>query len=142
MAQVLSFSRVQVVDSEEQFGQKSFTPFDEDTPLESGADAARIAGIIARIRSAADVQVRSLAVNLTDSDASKVQAVYGTDFNDLIEVDVTLPGGRFVLDRNIQGVRHRFRLGYAETQFRTGTPLLTRFILGNATFGVLGTSTL
>lgn len=142
MAGVKVTQRVQVVESERQFGQKSFTPFDDDTPLASGDDAARIASIISRIRSKPDVQLRTLQVTLTNAPAELVAAVYTTDFNDLIEVNVDLPGGQFKLDRNVQGVRHRFRLGYADTQFRTGTPVLTRFILGSDTFGVLGTSTL
>jgi len=125
-------ARVEVVDSEDQFGVRSFTPFDDDTPLESGDDAQRIASIIARIRSVPDIQVRALTVNLTQASTDMIEAAYLSDFNDLIKIKVNLPGGAFELDRNIQGVRHRFRPGEAETTFRTGTPLLTRFILGSS----------
>ena len=142
MAEARITSRVEVLESEDQFGVRSFTPFDDDTPLESGSDAQRIAGLIARIRAVPDIQVRDLTVNLTGADAETVATIYGVDFNDLIRVSVNLPGGLFELDRNIQGVRHRFRLGSATTTFRTGTPLLTRFILGSSEFGRLGQNTL
>ena len=142
MAEARVTARVEVLESEDQFGVRSFTPFDDETPLQSGSDAQRIASLIARIRSVPDIQVRDLTVTLTEADAETVAAIYQTDFNDLIRVRVQLPGGQFELDRNIQGIRHTFRLGSAETTFRTGTPLLTRFILGSATFGVLGTNTL
>ena len=110
--------------------------------LEADADALRNAEKVLRIRANPELRIESIGLNLADADQAKLGAAFNTQFNDPLQVTFTVPGGPISVRLIVDGISHRARPGSWQTTFRTGTPLLSRFILGSPQFGRLGINTL
>jgi hypothetical protein len=110
--------------------------------LEEDADALRNAEKTLRVRANPELRIESLGLNLVGANTAKLTAAFDTQFNDPIELAVNVPGGPINVRLIVDGISHRATPGSWETTFRTGTPLLSRFILGSSTFGRLGINTL
>jgi hypothetical protein len=110
--------------------------------LEEDSDALGNANKVLRVRSEPALRVESIAVNMVDADDTRNAAIFGRELNDSIEVSLAAPGGVISLALIINEIEHTATPGAWATRFSTERPLLTRFILGNPTYGILGTSTL
>ena len=110
--------------------------------LEQDADALRNAEKTLRVRANPELRIESLGLNLVGADTAKLSAAFNTQFNDALQLSVTVPGGPINLRLIVDGISHRASPGNWQTTFKTGTPLLSRFILGSSTFGRLGINTL
>jgi hypothetical protein len=110
--------------------------------LEENADALRNAEKTLRVRANPQLRIESLGLNLAGADQAKLAAAFNTQFNDPLQMTFTAPGGPISVRLIVDGISHRARPGSWQTTFKTGTPLLSRFILGSSTFGRLGINTL
>lgn len=110
--------------------------------MRTNTEALAQANAILEYRKTPRVRVDSVGLDLVGS-AARIQAGLSLDVGDPIHVHRTMPGGS-TLDvlLSVQGVNHDITPDRWSTTFTTAYPLSTAFILGSATFGVLGTSTL
>lgn len=100
------------------------------------------ANAILNYRKTPRIRVDSIGLDLVSS-TPRIQAGLGLDIGDPIHVHRTMPGNsRLDVLLLVQGVEHNITPERWFTTFTTAYPLSTAFILGDSTYGVLGTSTL
>lgn len=110
--------------------------------MRTNAEALGQANAILNYRKTPRIRVDSIGLELVGA-ASRVQAGLGLDIGDPVTVSRTMPGGSTLnVLLLIQGVDHDITPDRWFTTFSTAYPLSTAFLLGDATYGVLGTSTL
>ena len=108
-----------------------------DRPL-----AAQARAILAA-RKDPDLRVRELTIDATEDSAARVAAALDLDFFEPLKVTRTQPGGgKVTRTLTVQGIRHVITPSIWKTTFTTAEPIVDGFILGSATRGKLGTSTL
>ena len=131
---------VQDLDSIEKFFIRSRS--ETGLILETDQYALDNANKVLRVRSDPTLRVEGITVNMVGADAGRNAAVFARELNDSLEVSLDAPGGAIDLTLIINDIEHTASPGTWQTKFSTEPPLLTRFILGNNTYGILGTSTL
>lgn len=110
--------------------------------MRTNDEALAQANAILNYRKTPRLRVDSIGLDLTSS-IPRIQAGLGLDIGDPIKVKRTMPGGSVIsVLLLVQGVEHDITPDRWFTTFTTAYPLSTAFILGNSTYGVLGTSTL
>ena len=111
--------------------------------MDSDADAAAQARAILAARKDPELRVRELTIDATEDSATRVAAALDLDFCEPLKVTRTQPGGgKVTRTLSVQGIRHVITPSIWKTTFTTAEPIVDGFILGSATRGKLGTSTL
>ena len=110
--------------------------------MRTNGEALAQANAILNYRKTPRLRVDSIGLDLTSS-VPRIQAGLGLDIGDPIKVKRTMPGGSAIsVLLLVQGVEHDITPDRWFTTLTTAYPLSTAFILGDSTYGVLGTSTL
>ncbi|MBF83429.1 MAG: hypothetical protein CL489_03025 [Acidobacteria bacterium] len=111
--------------------------------MDSDADAAAQARAILAARKDPELRVRELTIDATEDSAARVAAALDLDFFEPLKVTRTQPGGgKVTRTLTVQGIKHVITPSIWKTTFTTAEPIVDGFILGSATRGKLGTSTL
>jgi hypothetical protein len=111
---------------------------------ETDADTLDLAQSYIASRATTDIRIDAMTLDLTTPNyQAGIEAALGLDFFDTVQISNTQPGGS-TLTKTLQvfGVNHSITPRSWLTTFTTGDPLITGFIIGNATYGILGVSTL
>lgn len=95
-------------------------------------------------RSTTDIRIDSMTLDLTTpSYTAGIQAALGLDFFSPVEISNIQPGGSTITKTlQIFGVQHQITPRNWVTTFTTSEPVLEGFIVGSATYGILGVSKL
>ncbi len=110
--------------------------------MRTNEEALAQANAILNYRKTPRLRVESIGMELVGTTA-RISTGLGLDIGDPIHVHRTMPGGsRIDVLLLVQGVAHDITPDRWFTTFTTAYPLSTSFILGDSTYGVLGTSTL
>lgn len=110
--------------------------------MRTNTEALNQANAILAYRKTPRIRVDSVGLELVGA-SNRIQAGLGLDIGDPITVSRTMPGNsRLNVLLTVQGVDHDITPDRWITTFSTAYPLSTAFILGDSTYGVLGTSTL
>ena len=111
--------------------------------METDAVALDYANAVLATRKDADLRIKGITIDSTANVTATVNAALDTDFFQPIQVTRTQPGGD-TITRNltVQGIRHNITTTQFLTTFNTAEPLVEGFILDNATYGKLDTSSL
>lgn len=111
---------------------------------QTDAKTLELAKIYISNRATTDIRIDSMTLDLSSPNYDAgIQAALGLDFFAPVEISNTQPGGSDITKTlQIFGVQHDITPRNWFTTFTTGDPLLTGFILGNTTYGLLGISRL
>lgn len=109
-------------------------------------DAEALNNALAYVASRQETAIRCDAVTLdlyTNNYDTGILAALGLDFFDPVTVITTQPGSS-TLTKTLQvfGVSHDIKPNAWKTTFTTLEPIIDSFIIGNSTYGVLGTNVL
>ena len=114
----------------------------EDLLHQTDADVMDTAKAYVVSRKDTDIRIDAMTLDLTTpSYTAGIQAALGLDFFDPVEISNEQPGGS-TLTKTLQifGVTHQITPTTWQTTFTTGEPLIDGFIIGNARFGIIGSS--
>ena len=79
----------------------------------------------------------------TPNYAAGIQAALGLDFLSAVQISNEQPGGSTITKTlQIFGVQHQITPQSWRTTFTTSSPILTGFVIGNSTYGIIGQSRL
>jgi hypothetical protein len=112
--------------------------------METDAEALNNAQAFVSSRAETSIRCDAIALDLyTNNYNSGILAALGLDFFDPITVTTTQPGSS-TLTKTLQvfGVSHDIKPNAWKTTFTTLEPIIDSFIIGNSSYGVLGTNTL
>lgn len=95
-------------------------------------------------RSTTDIRIDSMTLDLTTPNyAAGIQAALGLDFLSPVTISNEQPGGSTITKTlQIFGVQHQITPRNWITTFITSEPILEGFLIGNATYGIIGVSKL
>lgn len=111
---------------------------------QTDADTLDLAKAYISNRSTTDIRIDALTLDLsTPNYDAGIVAALGLEFFAPVEITNDQPGGS-TITKNLQifGVQHDITPRTWFTTLTTGEPILTGFIIGNTTYGLLGVSTL
>jgi hypothetical protein len=111
---------------------------------QSDADTLDLAKAYIANRATTDIRIDAITLDLTSPNYGPgIEAALGLDFFDPVEISNDQPGGSTITKTlQIFGVQHNITPNSWFTTLTTGEPIITGFIIGNATFGLLGVSRL
>lgn len=110
--------------------------------VETDAEAANIAKAYVATRKETAVRIDNLTLDLSTPDyAAGITAALELENFDPVKIKNVQQGGT-TLERTLQvvGVAHDITPTRWKTTFTTSEPIIEAFIIGNATFGIIGTS--
>ena len=114
-----------------------------DLLMQTTADALEQAKTIVAARAFDELRVDSITLDISqNAPAARTVAALDLDFLSNIRVVRTAPGGLIDKTLLIHGVTHDVTPNKWLTTFQTVEPVLSGFILGSTTSGILGTSVL
>lgn len=111
---------------------------------QTDADTLDLARGYVANRSVTDIRIDSMTLDLTTPNyAAGIQAALDLDFLDPVTITVDQPGGSSIV-RTLQifGIQHQITPRSWLTTLATSDFILEGFIIGNSTYGIIGTSKL
>lgn len=111
---------------------------------QTDADTLDLARGYVANRSVTDIRIDSMTLDLTTPNyAAGIQAALDLDFLDPVTITVDQPGGSTIV-RTLQifGIQHQITPRSWLTTLATSDFILEGFIIGNSTYGIIGTSKL
>jgi hypothetical protein len=111
---------------------------------QTDADTLDLAKAYISNRATTDIRIDAMTLDLnTPNYDAGIVAALGLEFFDPVEISNDQPGGSTITKTlQIFGVQHDITPRTWFTTFTTGDPILTGFIIGNTTYGLLGISRL
>lgn len=111
---------------------------------QTDADTLELAKAYVGNRSVTDIRIDSMTLDLTTTNYGLgIEAALGTDFLAPVEISNVQPGGSTITKTlQVFGVQHQITPRSWLTTFITSEPILDGFIIGNATYGIIGQSRL
>jgi hypothetical protein len=111
---------------------------------QTDADTLDLAKAYISNRATTDIRMDAMTLDLSSPNYDAgIEAALGLDFFAPVEISNVQPGGSTITKTlQIFGVQHDITPRTWFTTFTTGDPILTGFILGNTTYGLLGISRL
>lgn len=111
---------------------------------QTDADTLDLAKAYISNRATTDIRIDAMTLDLSSPNYDAgIEAALGLDFFAPVEISNVQPGGSTITKTlQIFGVQHDITPRTWFTTFTTGDPILTGFILGNTTYGLLGISRL
>ena len=116
----------------------------EDLLHQTDADTLDLAKAYVGNRSTTDIRIDAMTLDLTTPNyAAGIQAALGLDFLSAVQISNEQPGGSTITKTlQIFGVQHQITPQSWLTTFTTSNPILTGFVIGNSTYGIIGQSRL
>ncbi len=112
--------------------------------VQTDAEALDMAQMILATRSDVELRIDSIQLNLEDGDdITRVTAGLDIELLDAATVSKNMPGSTIASQTVlIQGINHDFTQKIMTTTLFTGEPLVTGFIVGSNSFGIIGENVL
>jgi hypothetical protein len=111
---------------------------------ETDSEVLSLAQSYVASRKDTDIRIDAMTLDLTTPNyTTGIAAALGLDFFDPVTISNEQPGGS-ILTKNLQifGIQHQISPTTWVTTLTTGEPVIDCFIIGNSSFGIIGTSVL
>jgi hypothetical protein len=111
---------------------------------QSDSEVLSLAQSYVNSRKTTDIRIDAMTLDLNTSNyTSGIAAALGLDFFAPVTISNVQPGGS-TLTKTLQvfGIQHQITPTTWVTTLTTGEPVIDAFIIGNSTFGIIGTSAL